>query len=330
MAPLAAAGALALYRLTSILATPLVRSHLRRRLARGREHPTRLRERFGEPGLSRPATPVVWLHAASVGEAVSLLPLIAALQPRWPAATLLLTTGTVTSAKVMAERLPAGVLHQFAPVDCAPFITRFFDHWRPAAIILVESDIWPNMLSQASRRGIPLALVNSRISQKSLTGWQRVGPIARHIFGLFDLVLAQSQEDCARLARLGVKSPRYVGNLKRAAFPPPADQDVLAAFAGAIAGRPRWFAASTHPGEEAIVAATHRRLAPGRPGFLTLLAPRHPHRGPAIAEQLRRTGLTVALRSDGRHPTADTEIYIADTIGEMGLWYRLEIGRAHV
>jgi len=323
MAPLAAAGALALYRLTSILATPLVRTHLRRRLARGREHPTRLPERFGEPGLPRPATPVVWLHGASVGEAVSLLPLITALEQRWPANSFLLTTGTLTSAKVMAERLPPAILHQFAPVDCAPFVTRFLDFWRPSAIIIVESEIWPNILSQASRRGTPMALVNSRVSQKSLAGWQRLGPVARHIFGLFDLVLAQSQEDCARLARLGAKSPRFVGNLKQAAFPPPAEPSVLATYAEAIAGRPCWLAASTHPGEEQIVAATHRRLASGRPGFLTLLAPRHPHRGPAIAEQLRQSGFTVALRSDGGHPNPDTEIYIADTIGEMGLWYRL-------
>lgn len=322
MATLAAA-ALALYRLTSTLATPLVRRHLRRRLTRGREHPSRLNERFGVSGLARPATPVVWLHAASVGEAVSLLPLIAALRERWPSATLLLTTGTLTSAKVMAERLPAGVLHQFVPVDCAPFVARFLDYWRPAAIIFVESEIWPNILSQASRRAIPLALVNSRISRKSLAGWQRFGPFARYIFGLFDVVLAQSEEDCARLLRIGAKAPRYLGNLKQTALPPPTDPEALAAFALAIAGRPCWLAASTHPGEEEIVARTHRLLAPDRPGLLTLLAPRHPHRGPAVAEQLRQAGLTVALRSQGQHPTPGTEIYIADTIGEMGLWYRL-------
>ncbi len=320
---LLAGGALSLYRLTSTLATPLVRRHLRRRMARGREHPQRLAERFGVPGLPRPATSVVWLHAASVGEAVSLLPLIAAIQERWPALTLLLTTGTVTSAKVMAERLPPGVLHQFAPVDCAPFIARFLDHWQPAALIIVESEIWPNLLRQAKARHVALALVNSRVSEKSLAGWQRLAPVARHLFGLFDLVLAQSEEDSHRLAQLGAKAPRYLGNLKQAAFPPPADAGILATYRGVIADRPRWLAASTHPGEEEMVAQAHRRLVETHPGLLTMLAPRHPDRGPAVAKALRQRGLTVTLRSHGRHPAPDTDIYVADTIGEMGLWYRL-------
>ncbi|MHA1564800.1 MAG: 3-deoxy-D-manno-octulosonic acid transferase [Alphaproteobacteria bacterium] len=321
-----ARGAVALYRLASTLATPLIRRHLRRRLARGREHPQRLGERFGEPGLPRPQGPVIWLHAASVGEAVSLLPLIDAIRQRWPALTPLLTTGTLTSAEVMAARLPPGALHQFVPVDCAPFVTRFLDHWRPEAIVIVESEIWPNILSQAKQRAIPMALVNSRISAKSLAGWRRFGPIARHIFGLFDLVLAQSEEDRTRLAELGAKAPRFLGNLKQAAMPPPADAAALAAFGDAITGRPRWLAASTHPGEEEQVADTHRRLAQDHPGMLTILAPRHPHRGPAIAQDLHDTGLTVALRSRNQPPDPATDIYIADTIGEMGLWYRL----AHV
>ena len=329
MAPLTARGAggaraaLALYRLTSTLATPLVRRHLKRRLARGREHPARLDERFGEPGLPHPKGPIVWLHAASVGEAVSLLPLIGALRQHWPALTPLLTTGTLTSAKVMAERLPAGALHQFAPVDCAPFVTRFLDHWRPVAIIIVESEIWPNILGQAGRRTIPMALVNARISAKSLAGWQRFGRISRHIFGLFDLVLAQSEGDRARLARLGATAPRCLGNLKQAAMPPAADAGVLTTFREAIGDRPRWLAASTHPGEEAQVADTHRHLTQTHPGLLTIVAPRHPHRGPAIAQDLRQAGLAVALRSRNEPPDPTTDVYLADTIGEMGLWYRL-------
>ncbi len=318
-----ARGALALYHLTSTLATPLIRRHLRRRLAHGREHPTRLAERFGEPGLPRPDGPILWLHAASVGEAVSLLPLIAAVQHRWPAFTPLLTTGTLTSAKVMATRLPPGALHQFVPVDCAPFIARFLDHWQPQAIVIVESEIWPNILRQAKARAIPMALVNARLSAKSLNGWQRFGIVARHIFGLFDLVLAQSEEDKERLLQIGAKSPRFLGNLKQAALPPPADKAALAAFCQVIENRPRWLAAATHPGEEEQIAQSHRHLAKTHPGLLTILAPRHPHRGPEIARDLRRTGLTVALRSLDQPVEPATDIYLADTIGEMGLWYRL-------
>ena len=308
------------YRAATTVAAPLVARHLRRRVARGREDPGRLAERFGHATADRPPGDLVWLHAASVGELNAALPLVDRL--RGAGHPVLVTSGTVTSAQVAAARLPPGVPHQFVPVDTAAAVRRFFDHWRPAAGILVESEIWPNLIDGAARRAIPLILVNGRMSEKSLRGWQRLAPVARTLFGHFAAVLAQTPTDRDRFRQLGATSATCIGNLKTAAPPPHADADALAEHRAAIAGRPCWLAASTHAGEEAAAAAVHQALAATLPDVLTIIAPRHPDRAPAVAETLRAEGLAVALRSAG-DPIANARLYIADTIGEMGLWYRL-------
>lgn len=319
MSPLA----LRLYRLLARMAAPAVRRYLARRAAQGREDPARLPERLGRPGRPRPAGPLIWIHAASVGESLSVLPLIARLRQDHPAFAVLLTTGTVTSARLMAERLPEGALHQYAPVDLPDAVTRFLEHWHPTLGLIVESELWPNLLLAAHRRGIPLALINARLSARSQRRWSRLRPLAAHLLRLFSLVLAQSPEDRDRLRALGAVDPRCLGNLKAAAPPLAADAAEVARLRDAIDGRPRWLAASTHPGEERLVGAAHAALTRDRPDLLTLLAPRHPQRGPEIAAALRADGRRPALRSAGDPPTRETEIYVADTIGEMGLWYRL-------
>ena len=324
MAPgVMASGVFVAYRLFSAAATPVVRRHLRQRVARGREDSARLAERFGHAGVARPPGPLVWVHGASVGESLSALPLVDGIRQGWPGLNLLMTTGTVTSARLMAERLPEGVIHQYLPVDLPAAVGRFLAHWRPALGLMVESEFWPNLLLQARASGVDLALVNGRVSAGSYASWRRFRPLIGHLLRQFSLTLAQSREDAAHLRDLGAADPLRLGNLKFAAPPLAADPEELAAFRGVLGARPCWLAASTHPGEEDIVAQVHARLAPRFPGLLTLLVPRHPDRGAGLAEGLRSRGLRVALRSAHQPVRAETEIYLADTIGEMGLWYRL-------
>jgi len=318
-----ARGAFAFYSGAAVLATPLVRHLLRKRLARGREDPARIGERMGRTSRPRPQGPLVWIHGASVGESFSALPLIERIREEWPALTILMTTGTVSSAKLMAERLPPGVLHQYVPIDLPGPVSRFLTHWRPAFGIIIESELWPNLLRAARSRGVELALVNGRMSAKSYAKWRRYRPTIAHILGLFSIVLAQSREDLRYLRALGAAHAQRLGNLKFVAPPLSANPDDLATLQAALGERPRWLAASTHPGEEDLVAAAHETLRRKHPGILTLIAPRHPDRGAEIATALRARGLKVARRSAGEPVTAETEIYLADTLGELGLWYRL-------
>ncbi len=315
--------ALGLYRLAGRAGAPLVRAHLRRRARRGREDPERLAERLGRTDRARPAGSLVWLHAASVGEALSCLALIERLRAERPGLTLLLTTGTVTSAGLMAARLPEGVIHQYAPVDLPAAVDGFLAHWRPDLALILESELWPNLLRAAARRGVELVLVNGRMSASSYRAWGRFRPLIRRLLGGFSLVLAQSPRDRERLQALGAAVPHCLGNLKFAAADPAAEMDELAALTRDLAGRPCWLAASTHPGEEEVAARVHGALATETPGLVTVIVPRHPERAPQIAEALAASGLRAELRSRGGRIGPETGIYLADTMGELGLWYRL-------
>jgi len=323
LSDIGAGCALGLYRLAGRISQPAIRAHLRRRARRGREDPARLAERFGRSDRARPPGPLVWLHGASVGEALSSLPLIERLLADRPGLNLLLTTGTVTSAALMAERLPSGVIHQYAPLDLGPAVEAFLEHWRPNLGLIIESELWPNLLTAAHRRGIELMLLNGRMSNKSYRSWRRLRPLSQRLLGLFSQVLAQSPQDQERLRALGARDPLYLGNLKFAAPALSADPAELAALRDALGTRPCWLAASTHPGEEQIIARVHARLAGKHPGLVTLIAPRHPDRGPEIESALAAEGQEIALRSRGRTIGPETAIYLADTIGELGLWYRL-------
>ena len=310
------------YRGLSALAPPALRLLLKRRLARGKEDEARLGERMGIAGCPRPAGPLVWLHAASVGEALSTLPLIERVLARLPAAHALVTTGTVTSAKLMAERLPPRAFHQFVPLDAAPWVARFLDHWRPDLALWIESELWPNLLRRTVARGIPMALVNARMAERSFRSWQRWRGAARELLGAFRLVLAQTETHAGRFRALGAREVSVPGNLKFAAPPLPADAQKLAALRAAIGPRPVWLAASIHPGEETAVAEAQGLLKRAS-GALGIVVPRHPPKGAAMAETFRGAGLAVALRSTGALPGADTAIYVADTLGELGLFYRV-------
>ena len=314
-------GALRAYRLFLTAAEPLTALLLRQRLVRGKEIDERLCERRGESRLSRPDGPLVWLHGASVGELMSVLPLIERISGR--GLNLLVTSGTVTSSEIAAQRTPPGVIHQFLPLDVPRFVERFLDRWQPQLALFVESDLWPNLLIETARRDIPMVLLNARLSERSFRRWQRLPQFIGHLLQGFDLCLARTRADAERLTRLGGRKVVVSGNLKLDVPAPPADPDALAALEHAIGARPVMAAASTHPGEDELVIAAHKRLRASAPGLLTLIAPRHPERGAQIAGLVRAAGLNAAMRSQNELPDATTDIYVADTMGELGLIYRL-------
>jgi 3-deoxy-D-manno-octulosonic-acid transferase len=313
--------ALRAYRLFSAAAEPLTPLLLTQRLRRGKEHRSRLNERRGEARLVRPDRPLIWVHGASVGELVAVLPLIERINAR--GLGVLVTSGTVTSGGLAEQRLPRGVIHQFVPLDVPRFVRRFLDHWRPDLALFVESDLWPNMVIETSAQNIPMILINGRLSEKSFRRWRKLPAMIVDLLGRLDLCLARTPADAARFAHLG--APRIVttGNLKFDVPDLPADHAKLADLQDAIGDRPVIAAASTHAGEESAIIEAHRGLRGTFPGLLTLIAPRHPERGPGVRELAAAAGLKSALRSRGEKPDAATGIYIADTMGELGLLYRL-------
>lgn len=312
-----------LYRAAVTVGGPLVLAYLNRRKAAGKEDPERFSERLGVATLPRPEAKVLWIHAASVGESLSMLPLLDRLlgdHPDWHA---VVTTGTVTSARLMAERLPARAVHQFVPVDRPAWVRRFLDHWRPDAALWMESELWPVLVQETARRGIPMALINGRVSARSFRRWSRLAGFARTLLGSFTMAFGQSEEDTARLAALGAHNTACFGNLKSAAPPLPVNDADLTALRTAIGNRPLWLAASTHAGEEALAWRVHQALAARHPGLLTIVVPRHPPRGTSVASQVQALGARVVRRSSGALPGPDTDFYVGDTLGEMGLFYRL-------
>lgn len=309
------------YRILSDLAGPVLTLWLIARARRGKEDACRLPERFGIASVPRPEGRLVWLHAASVGESLSILPLITALKERgWQ---IVVTTGTVTSARVMLDRLPSGAIHQFVPLDRRAWVQRFTDHWRPNLVLWTESELWPNMLALISDRGIPSALINARMSDRTLHGWQRWPTFAAQIVGSFTTILAQSSEDARRFSVLGGKNVHIVGNLKYAASALPIDEIKLSALRAQIGPHPVWLAASIHPGEDLAALTAHRHIAEHHPDLLTIIVPRHPERAEDMAATIQKAGLTVARRSAGESIQARTSFYIADTMGELGLFYAL-------
>jgi 3-deoxy-D-manno-octulosonic-acid transferase len=317
------AFALRAYRALTRYAAPVAPLLLAWRTRIGKEEPARRPERYGEASLPRPSGFLVWFHAASVGEANAVLPVIDAIAAEHPEIGLLLTTGTVTSAKLARARLPKGAVHQYVPLDNQDYVRRFLKHWQPDLAVFVESEIWPNLVLETNALNVPLVLVNGRMSFRSFRRWRNRPGLSRPLFSAFGLVLAQNDRFAQRFTALGTPRTVAVGNLKADAPPPPVDLAGHKKLAAALAGRTVWLAASTHPGEDDIAAVAHLAMKKARPDLLTVIVPRHPERGPFIARLLEGANLKVALRSEGKLPEAGTDIYIADTIGELGLFYNL-------
>lgn len=301
---------------------PFVPLLLQWRQLRGKEESSRLAERKGITNLRRPQGPLVWVHAASVGESVSILPLIDRLLAGDPALNILVTTGTKTAAKLMAERLPPRVLSQFSPVDRKPYVRRFLDHWHPDAALWVESELWPNLVMETAARDIPMALVNARISARSFARWRRLPGLFRGLIDCFSPILVQDAQTAGRLIKFGSKSVVVTGNLKFDAPPLEADPKAMETLTPIIGDRPVWVAASTHAGEEEIIARVHNHIKEKLWDVLTVLVLRHPERGPDVARMLKSKGLRVARRAPDDPVISSTDIYLVDTIGELGIFYR--------
>ena len=314
---------LQIYRNATRLIQPAANLILGRRESQGKEDPARRGERMGRASLPRPDGKLAWFHAASVGETNAVLPLITALRAARPDCKVLLTTGTRTSAAIAEQRLGEGCIHQYVPLDTPGFAKRFLEHWRPSLAVFTESEIWPNLILETSRRAIPLAIVNGRMSTRSYDRWRRKPGIANPLFARFDIVLAQNRSFARKFAELGARTIEAPGNLKIDAPAPPVDLSALGDLQNALGSRPFYVAASTHEGEEAIIAAAHRQLAARFPGLCTIIAPRHPERGTGIAEELKAAGFRVTQRSSGQLPGERTDIYIADTLGELGTLFTL-------
>jgi 3-deoxy-D-manno-octulosonic-acid transferase len=312
---------LRVYRKLSFAMVPLAPAVIKRRLKLGKEDPERVSERRGMSADIRPSGPLVWIHGASVGEvlaAAALIEKLRALNLR-----ILVTSGTVTSAAIVAKRFPPDVIHQYVPYDSPRYVARFLDHWRPSLALFIESDLWPNLILSSAARRLPMVLINGRMSHRSFPRWRRVSGTISALLGRFDICLAQSQVDAERFSALGSRNVLTTGNLKLDVPAPPADPAKLEKLMAVTRGRPIVLAASTHPGEEELLADAHRTLAGYFPQLLTVIVPRHPDRGDLVARTIGATGLNVALRSREELPTAVTDIYVADTMGELGLFYRL-------
>jgi 3-deoxy-D-manno-octulosonic-acid transferase len=313
--------ALSLYRAATRLFTPFAGQFLAMRGAKGKEDKARLGERMGAASLPRPEGRLVWLHGASIGEGLVLLPLVERLVARGVHA--LVTTGTKSSAAVVAARLPAGAFHQYAPLDAPRFVDRFLDHWKPDLAVFAESELWPNLVSAAHARKTPIVIVNARMSPRSYLRWRNIPGAAHALLDKIDIAFAQSNDDAARLMRLGAPRVQIAGNMKYDVVAPPAAPQTVAGLSAQIGARPVWIAASTHEGEEEMCFEAHMSLRGRHPSLLTIIAPRDARRGEALAKAASERGLTVARRAARQRIDRATQIYIADTFGEMGVWYRL-------
>ena len=312
---------LRVYRRLSSAMLPLAPVLIKRRLRQGKEDPARIGERRGVSADVRPHGPLVWIHGASVGEvlaAAALIENLRALNLR-----ILLTSGTVTSAAIVAKRFPADIIHQYVPYDSPRYVARFLDHWRPSLALFIESDLWPNLILSSAARRLPMVLINGRMSQRSFPRWSRMSATISALLGQFEVCLAQSTVDAERFAALGSRNVVITGNLKLDVPAPPADPARLERLMSVTRGRPIIVAASTHPGEEEVLIEAHKTLAGFFPSLLSVIVPRHPDRGEAIARIVAAAGLHAGLRSREELPTAANDIYVADTMGELGLFYRL-------
>jgi 3-deoxy-D-manno-octulosonic-acid transferase len=312
---------LSMYRFAGSAAFPMVGPYVVWRSTKGKEDRNRRRERSGLAGRIRPEGPVIWAHAASVGETIAIIPLIDSILDF--GVNVVLTTGTVTSAQVADDRLGDRVIHQFVPLDLKPAIKRFLDHWQPDLAIIAESEIWPMTIMELGLRRVPQVLVNGRLSDKSFSWWRKWPNLAEALFENMAHVIAQSETDAERFLALGARPVTVSGNLKVDTNPPPVDERELQALRRQIGLRPTWAAISTHDGEESMVAEVHAMLRPHHLGLLTVIVPRHPDRALALAVEFAAMGLKVVLRSSGERVRSDTDILLGDTIGEMGLYLRL-------
>ncbi|MBN2631632.1 MAG: 3-deoxy-D-manno-octulosonic acid transferase [Rhodobacteraceae bacterium] len=294
---------------------------LRRRLARGKEDAGRMAEKLGQPSAARPKERLVWLHAVGLGEVLALRGLIGAMARHDPDLSFLVTSTARSSAQVMAANLPPATQHQYLPLDAPAFVARFLDHWQPDLSVWAEQELWPGAVVASHARAIPLALVNARMTEAGYARRARAGRLYGDLLARFALIAAQEDGTATRLRALGAQAVRVTGSLKSAAPPLGVDAAALADVQRALAGRQVWVAASTHPGDEAEAMAAQAALWAADRRWLLILVPRDPPRADTISQALATQALPFVRRS--ALPSPDTSVWLADSYGELGLWYRL-------
>ncbi len=319
-----------IYKALTKLSTPLLIAILSKRLKAGKELPKRAEEKRAITNKTRPSGELIWIHAASIGEAQSTLIVIDKLLEQNKNLNILVTTGTVTSAQIMADRLPSQAFHQFYPLDHPKWVSRFLDHWKPDSVIWMESELWPNMLHEVKHRNIPAILINARISDKSFKSWRKLKPLAKSTLSAFDKILCQTEQDSKYFDALGAKNVTVTDNLKYSATKLTYDKEKLESL---VTNRPIWLYASTHKGEEELACKAHINLKKQFPNLLTIIVPRHPERRDEIKDTCQKFDLNIKFRGGKKKlPEDNDDIYIADTLGELGLFYRLSpiacIGRS--
>ena len=312
---------LSAYHHISPLFRPLMPLLVQARLRQGKEEASRTHERYGVASHARPHGTVVWVHGASVGESLSVLPLLTALLQRMPHLSIVMTTVTVSAAQLLRERLPAAAIHQYSCFDVPCYAERFLVHWRPQMVLWLESELWLNQLTAIHRRHIPLFLLGGRLSKRSFRRWQRAPSIIKKVLSYFDVIFAQSCVEADRFSQLSGRHRITVANLKM--IPPSVSVDAHKRrwLQHQLQGRHCWLAASTHDGEEAMMVACHRYLCEHFSDLVTIIAPRHARRGDAIAAAITAANIPLARRSRDDSLPPHQGIYLADTMGEMPLLY---------
>jgi 3-deoxy-D-manno-octulosonic-acid transferase len=305
---------------------PFWKRSLRRRAASGKEDATRIAERFGQASALRPDGPLLWVHALGIGEASAMLAVIEELRRDRPNLHVLLTTNTRTGADGLLQRgLPDGVTHQYAPLDTPSAVTAFLRQWHPDVLLLAELDLWPLMLSRLRAAQVPMVMANARLTDRRFRNRNRIKALMRDVLPLFEAILVQDATSQVRMAQLGAPPVRVsvAGLLKAAAPALPDRPEDRARFNDAIGRRPVWLAAATEARELPALIEAHEQARQSNPDLLMILAPRQLTDADAAAEALTATFGTCPRRSKGDLPTPADTVFLADSMGEMGLWYRL-------
>lgn len=319
------------YRALSYILWPVLMLWLFLRLYKKRPNAdiSRWRERLGHSTHARPTGMLLWFHAVSIGEAQAVLPLITQIFKDNPTCHILITANTLGAAEYIAkqQKLPhyQKLIHQFVPYDHPVFVARFLKYWKPTACFITELELWPNLIFLTKKKKRPLILLNARMSKRSFERWSNrlLSGLAEKMLHCFDLILAQDETNAQRFRALGASRIQIPGNLKFTAPSLTADKTKLLQLENTCKKRIRWLAASTHDGEEEIVALAHKQLKVSFPDILSICVPRDPFRGDQITALLRKLELKVSQRSQNESIEPETDIYLADSFGELGLFYRL-------
>ena len=311
---------LKIYYLISTLLIPFYSIYINRRIKLKKEDQGRYNERFGKPSVERKSGDLIWIHAASVGECLSALPVIKEIEKITSVKQILLTSGTTSSALILKGKLSSKTIHQYLPLDVPLFNSRFLKYWKPKSAIFIESEIWPNLINQIKKMGIMLAVINGRMTLKSYNKWLRFKKTSKLIFNNYDLCLTQNKESALFYKRLGINQTFYTGNIKFSSNKLQVNEENYNNLKNTIIGRKVFLAASTHPGEEMIISNLTQKIRNKNREFLCILVPRHPNRSNLTKEILN---CKFATRSKNETINDDTDIYLADTFGELGLFYKL-------